>query len=628
MVPTANSQVRPVDHVAPSEALAEFQLLRLQHEYWSQWISPDRTELHLWATENIRLPHSARSEDFDINISPWLKFPAQCITSGIVKELTIVGAVQGAKTTLAEIAIPYWLINDPGPIMFNSDSDPNAHDWSESRMYPTLKASPATRNHMAKLSRTETARAHLKWSPGVFGIFQGAHAKGNLQGKAIRYLINDEPWLYTKGHLAEAYKRVTAFWNSFVLNMSTGGEIGGELEGRVEISNQYHYNVRCPECEELFYPRWSPPPGHKDDSSIFGGMRWDASCRDSKTGRWDYKRLADTIFYSCPACGFRIKDTPQNRRFMSRQGDYQEVVGGQHPERVSCHYPGIAIDWVPFYVMVEERTKAIASMRYGDETLLKEFVLKRLAEFWNPEKHRPVIKSVTTKPTLKLKTGMAERTYRGGSVDRQYGHLWILIRDWHIENGCQLVHYEKVETGDEADAIFAKYKVDPKLVLCDVANDQTKGLRMCSKYGWTAVMGSSRKSFSHTEGDGTRVRRIYSPIELMDPWIGTRDAGSEEVGLIHFSKFATMDRLFALRGGDVDYDWRVPGDVDDDYFKQLDSWTLVDRVNPRTGAHDQEFQKVRKHDHLLLTEVFQIVLASIMGVIGSERVDRVQGAEK
>lgn len=601
--------------------------LKLEEAFLSPWKAPDRTILAEWATKNVRLPHSARSEDFDISISPWLEFPSRCITDGETKELTMIGAVQGAKTTLAEIAIPYWLTNDPGPIMFNSDTDPNAHDWTESRMYPTLRASPATKDKMNSLSRIQTARDHLKWAPGVFGIFQGAHAKGNLQGKSIRYLINDEPWLYPAGHLAEAYKRVTAFWNRFILNMSTGGELGGELHDRVEISNFYFYHLRCPDCLGWFYPRWASPKGFKDDPKIWGGMRWDSSCQNKETGRWDYNKLQDTIYYSCPLCGFHIKDTPKNRRFMSKEGRYHLEVGGQHPERKAFHYNGIAVDWVPFYVMVEEFTKALHSIRYGDETLLKEFVLKRLAEFWDPDVHRPVVKNIDTKPTLKMREGIKERDFRGGSVDRQHGHVWITIRDWTMDNGCTLVHFERVETGDEADSIFHEFGVEPRFVLCDVANDQTKGLRMCSKYGWTAVQGSDRRSFQHNEA-GKKVRRIYAPVELIDPWIGTSGAGDTEVGMIYFSKYSAMERLFALRNGAVDYEWRVPGDVPEEYFRQLDSWNLVDWRNQRTGVVTKEFRQVRKDDHLMMCEVFQIILASIMGVIGSERTDHTQEGEE
>jgi len=601
------------------------QRLRLEKEFWKAWKSPDRTILHEWATKHVRLPHSARSEDFDISISPWLKMPSECITDGETKEMTLVGAVQGAKTTLAEIAIPYWLSNDPAPIMFNSDTDPAAKDWSESRMYPTLRASPATRNHMSTLNRTKTSTTLLKWNPGTFAIFQGAHAKGNLQGKSIRYLINDEPWLYPAPHLAEAYKRTTAFWNRFILNMSTGGEIGGELHGRWEISNVYFFHLRCPKCKDLFYPYWSPISQEETGQEI-GGMRWDKDCFDKETNRWDYNRLRETIYYQCPLCDHHIEDTPKNRRYMSANGDYGLEKGGAHPERKAFHYNGIAVDWVPFYVMVEEYTKALASVRYGDTDLLKEFVLKRLAEFWDPDRHRPTIKSVSTIMDSKMRDGIADRTFRGGSIDRQHGHLWLLIRDWHIEKGSILVHYEKVETGDEAEAIFNEFEVNPKFVMCDVANDQTKGLRMCDKYGWTAVHGSPRKSFQHNEND-SKVRRIYAPIEYMDPFIGTKEQGDSQVGMIYFSKHSTMDRLFALRSEAVDYSWKAPADVSDEYFQQMDSWELVDWRNPRTGVINKEFRQVRKHDHLLLCEMFQVILASIMGVIGSERVEEDQKEE-
>jgi hypothetical protein len=113
-------------------------------------------------------------------------------------------------------------------------------------------------------------------------------------------------------------------------------------------------------------------------------------------------------------------------------------------------------------------------------------------------------------------------------------------------------------------------------------------------------------------------------MEFMDPWIGTKEQGEQMVGMIYFSKYATIERLFTLRSEAVDYSWRAPGDVGDDYFSQLDSWELVDWRNPRSGIITKEFRQVRKHDHLLMCEVFQVILASIMGVIGSERVDHTE----
>jgi len=359
-------------------------------------------------------------------------------------------------------------------------------------------------------------------------------------------------------------------------------------------------------------------------------MRWDRNCRDTRTGKWDFHALRETVFYSCPLCGAEIFDTPANRRTMSSRGEYYMVNSEGEPidhwlhppERKACHFNAIAVTWVPFATLVEEWLRAIFAIRYGDEALLKEFVLKRLAEFWNPDRHRPVIKNVQTQPKLRLRQGMTDRTFRGMSVDRQHGHYWVLVRDWHRENGSQLVHYEKVETENEVRSIQESFEVKGKFVVIDVANDQTKGLRICAKHGWTALQGASRKSFVHYEADGAKLHRIYSPLEYMDPWIGTADQATIEVAMIYFSKAGAMDRLFALRAADqVDYEWRVPGDVGDDYFSQLDSWERSDRPNTRTGALEETYRKVRKHDHLLMCELFQVVLASIMGVIGAERAE-------
>ena len=594
----------------------QYQLDCLEVEFRSRFHAPDRRPLHEWGKDNISIPHSARSTGFDPDVAPWLKKPMEWSTDSETRELSVVGTVQGSKTTLAELLIPYILSNDPGPIMFNADTDPVAHDWSESRMYPVLRKSKATREHMKTLNRTQTGKETLKWLPGIHVKFQGAHAKSNLQGKSIKTLINDEAWLFPDGHLAEAYKRTTAFWDYFILNLATGGEIGGELHDRCDMSQTYFFHIECPLCGSMFYPRWTPPKNYKETGEA-GGMRWDKSFR-SNTGKWDYVGLRDTIYYSAPCCGGEIFDTPSNRRIMAQGGDYVLENEGMPAERKYAHYNGIAVYWVPFHIMVEEFLRGMFALRYGDEVLFKEFVQKRLAEFWDPDRHRPIIRGVKVEPLLSLKAGLKGADFRGGSIDRQYGHYWLLIRDWSKDNGCLLVHYEKVETDDDCSKIFSDYEVDPRMVLCDVANDQTKGLRICAKHGWTAVHGSPRKSFHHKDEE---VSRIYSPMQFMDPFIGTREQNTQEVAMFYFAKHTAMDRITALRDGDVDYEWRVPGDVDDEYYTQMDSWERTHLTNSRTGAKEEVFKKIRKHDHIFFCELFQIILGSIMGLIGSERLE-------
>jgi hypothetical protein len=598
------------------------QVVMLNRIFWSHWRAPDRRTLPVWATENVKLPHSARSPDFDIEISPWLREPAECLTDGVTREETVVGAVQGAKTTLVEILIPYILTNDPGPLMFNSDVDENAEDWADTRLYPVLRASPATAEIMNLLDKNKATKNLLKW-PSMFAIWQGAHAKGNLQGKTIRYLLNDEPWLYPAGHLAEAYKRVTSYWNSFILNISTGGIKDGELAQRVEVSRQMVYQLLCPICKKHFTPTWRmPDPKNRKKP---GGMRYDQTAK-RKDGSIDFEKLKESVYYSCPHKGCHIHDTVVNRRMMSAQGRYN-CVHDAPTERKSFTFNALTVDWVPFHTLVEEWVIALRALKYGDEELLKEFVLKRLAEFWDSDVHRPVIQTVQTTEGLKMNAGLKRRDFRAMTIDSQYGYYVPLIRDWHHSEGCQLVHFEKAETEDELVALQKKFEIDPRFVLIDAAHSQTKVLRICAKYGWTALIGSDRKSFAHfLEEDEDKpkrqIQRIYSPIQMIDPWIGTKEAGNIEVPLLYFSKQSTMERLFALRSKEVDYPWRVPADVPEIYHRQIDSWEKRTRHIPRTNQRVEEYVQIRKEDHILSCEMFQIVVASIMGVIGAERVEQ------
>jgi phage terminase large subunit GpA-like protein len=592
----------------------------LADAFFKHWKNPDRRPIYEWAANgHIRLPHSARSKNFSIDISPWLREPMSWINDGTTRELSMVGAVQGAKTTLTEVAFPYWISNDPGPVMWNYQTDPDAFDAVKDRIYPVLRASPATRHIVEDLSKMEMSKGHLTL-PFMFAVFQGAHARSNLQSKSIRYLINDEAWMYPPGNLAEAYKRVTAFWNSLIINLCTGGEEDCEMHEVWKASTQHKYHVKCPHCNELFFPKFERPT-KKGEA---GGMRWDRKLK-RKDGTYNMTDLAKTIYLQCPINGCEIKDTPHNRNYMSSNGDYVQSNKDAFDWRKGATFNFAAVPWVPFETVVDEFMKSMTAVRYGDETLLKEFVQKRLAEFWDPNRHRPAVANVKTVEGLKMNQGIPDRTFRAMSIDCQLDHYWVLIRDWHKTKGSRLVYYEKVETHEEARSLQQKYKIKDRFVMIDAADRQARVLRIASQYGWTCVRGSDRDSFLHILED-RKVHRLYSPLQFMDPFVGTKKQNKVEVGLFFFSKYAAFDRLAALRNGEIDYPYEVPEDIGDDYRKQLDSWEKRERIIERTGIMTMEWIQIRKHDHLRDCEIYQIILASVCGLIGSEKMEQENNA--
>jgi len=84
--------------------------------------------------------------------------------------------------------------------------------------------------------------------------------------------------------------------------------------------------------------------------------------------------------------------------------------------------------------------------------------------------------------------------------------------------------------------------------------------------------------------DGTKVRRIYSPIQWVDPFEGDHEgrAGEFQLPLILYSKQAIRDRLAWLRSSGV-ASWEVPTDVSDDYQRHMQAEEQQEFRHARTG---------------------------------------------
>ena len=145
----------------------------MQESFWNAFVVPDRSPLWEWAENNhVVLPHSVRSQDFDIGIAPWLRDPATAITDGITEEVTIIGAVQGAKSTIGEVALNYWASNDPGPTMYNCQTNEDAWEAAEDRILPMMRASDTTK---ALCDSWDLSKKKLQHRDGTFYFKERTH---------------------------------------------------------------------------------------------------------------------------------------------------------------------------------------------------------------------------------------------------------------------------------------------------------------------------------------------------------------------------------------------------------------------------------------------------------------------
>eukprot|EP01044_Picomonas_judraskeda_P045869 COSAG03_NODE_25319_length_266_cov_0.910180_1_plen_78_part_01 len=55
-----------------------------------------------WACKYVKLPQSARSPQFDIDSTPWLRFPMMQIADDENREVVVIAPVGSGKTTMLE----------------------------------------------------------------------------------------------------------------------------------------------------------------------------------------------------------------------------------------------------------------------------------------------------------------------------------------------------------------------------------------------------------------------------------------------------------------------------------------------------------------------------------------------
>ena len=70
---------------------------------------PSDMDVVEWACEYVKLPQSARSPNFDIDATPWLREPMLWIADDENKEIVVMAPVGSGKTTMLEGILP-WII--------------------------------------------------------------------------------------------------------------------------------------------------------------------------------------------------------------------------------------------------------------------------------------------------------------------------------------------------------------------------------------------------------------------------------------------------------------------------------------------------------------------------------------
>lgn len=576
-----------------------------------------------WGRKHVRLIGSARKQCFDPDISPWTGAPLECTDDGVTRICTFVKPVQSGGSVVGEVALSRRIAKGVGgELQYNWEDDIKALERWDKRIVRILQANPEVTKFWP-VGRHQ-AKKGLVIFPHCSLTVQGTFNPSNLDSDSISFQINEEVHNWEPGHLAKAYKRTTAVWNSFILNISNAGSIGDQLHQAFTAGTQECWEVKCPGCG-LFHAMHTAE--HKDGRP--GGLKYDSEKCKREDGSYDYNKLAGTIYYEFDCCGHRLRDDVTERRQLSVGGKYCDPRNaGAHLSHRSFTLEAVSIDYISFLLLIQEKHEALRALKYGDPEPYKRYIQERECRFWDPS-DRPLISKLEVATGLrKSREGLKERVLRGMSIDKQRGqaekgetpHYWVVIRDWAANADNQLVFEGKVQLDDDLEILRERYEVDPRFVLIDSGWAASKVYQLCALYGYAAIKGDDRMSWPHKLDNGQRVQRIYSPTQHIDPFEGDNQgrAGKTEIDLILYSKQGIRDRYAWLRSaGHVKC--LVPEDVSVDYRMHHETEIQQEFHHPKTGQSYHLWVKVHEkaRNDLFVCECYQVLLAEEAGLLGS-----------
>lgn len=573
-----------------------------------------------WCERNVRLPGSARGVNFDISQTPWSREPLWRATSGGARSVTYVKPVQSGGSAAGEAAICYWIRNETGgDIQYNWENNDKALARWDKRFERILLATPAVMERAPSMKKQDG-----KWKRGqvIFPhlnfTMQGTWDEDNLASDTIRFQVNEEIHGWEPGRLAQAYNRTTAVWNAVHFNISNASKKGDQLHQKFEEGTQQHWEVLCPGCGQHHEMRtkWD------DKEPALGGLRYDADGCRLPGGMYDYLKLAETIRYQMP-CGYLVQDDPVTRRAMSLGGRYGEPKNkGAAAGCYSYTLDAVAVDYIPWLTLVQEKHTAIRAMQGGDPEPYMRYVTERECRFWDST-DRPISNRIIVNFNLKKsRDGLVDRIVRFGALDRQAGklrkgefsHWWGVIRDVNHRGDSLLVWEGKIETDEEAGSIMKQHNVRPASVVVDSGHDAMHVYKFCLRYGFHAIKGRPEPGFSHEDG----TRRIFSPRRPLHKELGappTKPNKHDEPQFWSYSKSGIRVRLHWLRNAEA-IKWDVPGDVSEEYKEQIDSEELQERRLPKTNELVEEWVQIKEANHMYVCECYIAMLMDMAGLIG------------
>ncbi len=590
---------------------------------WSTaWHKLDRRSIQDWGHDKITLPPVlTRSGKFSTETSRQFNGPLDALHSDRVRVVCVLAPVRGGKTLIADVAIPWAIINDHASVLEVLQDDKIAPAHAETRAIPILMSVPEIKS-MLSTDRHKTRKADILFANGLPFVITGP-ALSNLQSRGFKWVVCDEAWMYKSGVLGQAEARLGDFVkmaSSKFLVLSQGGEEDSDWDFRIRSCVIFVWHVPCGGCGKPIAPEWT---ARREDNSYAGAV---FDTMKNKDGSYDKEATAKTVRFVCPLCGHAHANTQKTRAVWNLGGKYINPVTGQEfdkdnpPTEVAFRWHAL-IDY-PWDELVKMWLAAQEAKHVGNFAPLVNFLQKRCAEMRSErtvhDADLPFARAAidTTKPAEKT---WPDEVFRFMTVDRQSEDLyWVMIRAWAGTTGeTRRLFYGSVIGEAAVEEKRIEFGVVKNCVVID-SGYMPKGdhgvYAAAIRYGWICAKGTEDFYFWHSiaqqpPAPPLRVQKPWAPLSYGDPGEGTSEQGKRRVALIRFSSPVLKDRVHGLIKAGLWVEPDTKTEMDVECSKQMAAEFKRERKNKFTFKTEKAWVCPSGNNHALDCSAMQMLAA-------------------
>lgn len=593
---------------------------------WRQAFEPlERISLPDFAKKYVKV--GAKKADFDLDFFRWLIEPMELMPDFRVPMQAQIMAAQLGKGRSAEAGVPFFVVHEPADITWYGMTNEKATEYSEERLMPTLlncepvqKYRPVNNRHKERTSAIVMDHMRVE----VLGANET-----NTQSRTRQIIFCDECHLWESGMLASAISRTSApnfVGRRKVIITSTAGDEDCDLERYWDTCDQRCWHVRCPnpECNEAHplalsrdYCRRVP----KHVPVFF--LKWDENDQTRPGGStWDMEAVKKTVRYVCPSCAHEFRETPEIMRKLRESGHYVPMNPMASKEKVGFWVPRMAAgEWA---ALVEKFLKCVQEMRMGDDSNLREFMLKDLAEKWiiggsEVAEVRASSDYYLAEPPEAFQWD--KEFARFMSVDRQAlaPSFWYLVQAFSLNGESRWVECGHCNTKEEIEAIAAKHGLIGKKsvqVGVDAGWEADDTWEWAARNRWYAFRGDDVVSYRHPRPGKKAVLKYFSQRMIRRVGVGGKERLNVSCIEFMWSNISIKNFLSRLKSGNGLY-YGIAKDIPKEFVDHLDSEYKKGEVKGSKTIY-RWIRKGKRPNHLWDMACLNLVAAFMAGLIPIE----------